>query len=241
MRWFGHVMARCLDLVYVPRCVSCDDLLDAPDAFCSVCAASLYPLGPSCARCALPLAFDYSGACGACRRDPPPQERTVAAFRYGGELAEALRRLKFGDREDIARSLGPVLGEPFRVVAAEADVAIAVPLHWRRMLSRGFNQAALLLAEARRASRSHIPVDPSALRRRVYTSPQTGLSRRMRQRNVAGAFDIPPRRRHRIAGKRILLVDDVVTTGATIAAASRALLRAGAISVVAFAAARAEP
>jgi predicted amidophosphoribosyltransferase len=109
------------------------------------------------------------------------------------------------------------------------------------MLSRGFNQAALLLAEARRASRSHIPVDPSALRRRVYTSPQTGLSRRMRQRNVAGAFDIPPRRRHRIAGKRILLVDDVVTTGATIAAASRALLRAGAISVVAFAAARAEP
>ncbi|HTE51603.1 MAG TPA: phosphoribosyltransferase family protein, partial [Kofleriaceae bacterium] len=170
-------------------------------------------------------------------REPPPFESIAAPFLYGGDLAVALRRLKFGGRRDVARALAPLLGPALGLVAAGCHLIVPVPLHRRRLARRGFNQAALLLRHARPAGAP--PVDHLSLRRVRETAPQTGLDAPGRHGNVAGAFAVVARRRARIAGRRILLVDDVVTTGATMAAAAAALLAGGAGSVVGFCAARA--
>ncbi|HTM21446.1 MAG TPA: phosphoribosyltransferase family protein [Kofleriaceae bacterium] len=162
----------------------------------------------------------------------------VAVFRYGGQLAVAVRRLKFGRRTEVARALAPLLAPALAEAAAGCDLIVPVPLHWRRLAARGFNQAALLLAQAGR--RLELPVDRLSLRRRRATAPQTGLDARARRRNVDGAFAVAPRRAGRLAGRRILLFDDVVTTGATLAAAAEALRGAGAAEVTALCVAGAE-
>jgi ComF family protein len=148
-----------------------------------------------------------------------------------------LRRLKFEPRPDIARTLAPLIAPAIAEAAGGVDVAMPVPLHWRRMWQRGFNQAALLLECA---NTCELEVDKLSLRRRRATTPQTGLSAKKRAANVDGAFVVPESRRPRVAGRHILLCDDIMTTGATFAAATRALLRAGARQVTCFSAARAE-
>lgn len=239
------LLTRLLSLVYPPRCVACDDLLADERPFCDRCAESLYPVDVACRRCSLPVDLPPERApplCRRCRLVPPAFSRVIAPYRYGGELATALRRLKFDRRADIARSLAhaPALVGAFAAAAGSADVAIAVPLHWRRLVARGFNQAALLLAELRRAAGSPIRIDATAFTRRRASAPQSGLTARQRRSNVAGAFAPTRRGGSRITGLRILLVDDIVTTGATMAAAASSLLRAGADDVIGFAVARAE-
>ncbi len=248
-------VATALDLtlstLFVPRCASCDARVAPGEALCEACLISVEPLGPACPRCAEPQALHplaVAVTCRACRRAPPPFDALIAPWRYGGELAHALRRLKFAGEPAIGRELAPLVA-PFlleTVIAAQIDVVVPVPLHWRRLAGRGYNQAHVLareaLARARPALRRtghDIRLDPLSLRRRRPTAPQTGLSAHERALNVAGAFEVAPRRVRRVDGARVLLVDDVATTGATLAAASRALLAAGADSVVAFAIARA--
>jgi len=205
---------------------------------CDACAESLYPTGPACSLCAEPREVAVS-QCPRCRRRPPPYRCLIAPYRFGGELATALRRLKFRDRPDIARILAPLFAPGLTAVADDVDVAIPVPLSWRRRLSRGYNQAALLLEYGRKSAGLDVPIERLALRRRVHTQPQSGLSSNARARNVAGAFDVRARHRHRVADRRVLLFDDIATTGATLASATRALRRAGAADVVAMCVARA--
>jgi ComF family protein len=226
-----------LELVFVPHCASCD--ARSCSGLCSVCAESLYPLGTACPRCAEPLEGPVALECIRCRRAPPPFAAARAAYRYGGELAVALRKLKYERRPDLARALAPYVSPALAEAAAAADLAMPVPLHWRRLSQRGFNQAATLLAHAGRGL--GIPLDTLSLRRIRATAPQSGLGMREREGNVAAAFAVVPGRRARVAHKRILLFDDVMTTGATMAAAARALTAAGAEAIIAFAAARAEP
>jgi ComF family protein len=205
-----------LDWLYAPACAGCDVRWDGP--FCEVCAVSVDEAvaGPAVAGL----------------------ERLVAPYGYGGQLAEAVRRLKFGRRAEVARALAPLLAPALAEAAEGCDLVMPVPLHWRRLAGRGFNQAWLLLKHA--GAGVDVVADRLSLRRVRATPPQTGLDAVGRRRNVAGAFAVPARRAARVAGRRILLVDDVVTTGATMAAAAAALRAAGATEVVGLCVARAE-
>jgi len=227
-----------LDFLFVPHCVACDARLLAPAPFCAACSISLYEVDTACPRCGEPESGPVALECGRCRRTPPPFAAATSPYRYGGELAVALRKLKYQRRADIARALAPLVAPSLGRATRDVEVILPVPLHWRRLAQRGFNQSSLLLDFAGRGLAA--PIDRSSLRRRRATAEQSGLDARHRAANVAGAFAVIPRRRRRIAGKRVLLFDDVMTTGATMSAATRALLAAGAVEVRGFCVARAE-
>ena len=247
------------DLIFVPHCPACEAIapeVSAGSGLCAICAESLYELGPACPRCAEPYDSPPGPAgllCARCRRQPPPFQTTHASYRFGGELAVALRRLKYDRRPDIARALAPLVAPALRRALQRVDVVMPMPLHWRRFSRRTFNQADLLLRRAYPLASAPAPgqtpepaglpdatIDRLSLCRVRATSAQSSTSAARRARNVASAFAVRPRRRHRVMARRVALFDDVMTTGATMAAASRALLAAGARSVVAVCVARAE-
>lgn len=212
-------------------CASCDAPIPFKNVFCPECAGSIVRdtgvgIGES------------DGSSGSfC---PGGLERAVAFSLFGGAVAAALRRLKYEERPDLARPLGHLLRRAARdaglVVVAGADVVVPVPLHPRRLAERGFNQAALLAAEV--AGELRAPTAPRALSRARDTPQQAMLDRAGRLENVTRAFEaIDPAR---VRGKRVVLVDDVMTTGATLTACAEALLEAGAISVAGLVVARSE-
>ncbi len=187
---------------------------------------------PLCAGCDLPLRRTEVFFCGGCKplieqssRAFQPPAPTAAAFVYGGPLAESIRRVKYEGRTDHIPALGGILSSAALPYAGLVDLVIPMPLHPRRLRTRGYNQAALL---ARPVSRKlGVPLDTRILERIRDTPEQAGLSRSDRVLNVKGAF----RARIRGCTGRVLLIDDVRTTGATLASAAEALLEAGFNSV----------
>jgi ComF family protein len=213
-----------LDLLLPPRCAGCGE---RESWLCPACAAGLAPLGDRrCRLCAAPLGGDVT-LCADCYRDPPPLERVQAAFRHEGLARELVLDLKYRGH----RHLAPVLGELLAASAPRAvegvDGLVPVPLHPQRRRERGFNQSELLAEELGR--RLRLPLVASSLRRTRDTAQQTGLSPGERRANVRGAFAVEGR----LDGQRLLLVDDVCTTGATLYACARALRGAGAAAVAA--------
>ena len=167
--------------------------------------------------------------------DPPAYQRARAAVRYD-EVARALvHALKYGDRLDLAPIMGRWMVRAGRELLAEADALVPVPLHWRRLWARRFNQSALLAKAI--AQETGVAIAEIALRRVKATAQQVGLSQSERALNVQGAFRVPPAGKAAVAGRRLILIDDVLTSGATTDACARALLRAGArnVDVVVFA------
>jgi ComF family protein len=226
------MLAALLDLLFPPACAACDSRLraSAPGAFCAPCAESLEPLlPPYCTRCGEPFGGEGpSHPCLRCLRKPPAFDLARAPFVYGGALREAIHRYKYGGAWDLGRHLAPLVapGAP-DLDPRGFDLVVPVPLHPRRLAERGFDQAVPLARAV--ARESDLPLRPRALRRLRATAPQAGLVGEARRANVRGAFAVA--RPSEVAGRRVLLLDDVVTTGATARACARALREAGARAV----------
>jgi ComF family protein len=220
------------DLVMPPLCLSCHAPLTSHHALCASCWANIdFIRAPLCNRLGLPMPFDTGGTMvsAAATADPPEYDRARAVARFDRVMRDLVHDLKFRDRHDARRLFGRWLVEAGAELLAGADAIVPVPLTRWRLLGRRFNQAAILAEEISRLTDT--PAEPQALVRTRRTQPQVGLTRVQRRKNVAGAFAVASSHAAKISGARIVLVDDVITTGATARACARALKRAGAAGI----------
>src|ERR1700735_1800237 len=199
---------------------------------CASCWSKLsFITRPYCERLGIPFVYDPGPGILSMEAiaHPPAYQRARAAVRFD-EISRALvHALKYGDRLDLAPMMGRWVSQAGRELLAEADALVPVPLHWRLRWARRFNQSAMLAAGI--SKDSGVPVETGALKRIKPTPQQVGLSRPQRAANVQGAFRVPDDGRAAVAGRRLILVDDVLTPGATVDGCARALLRAGAANV----------
>lgn len=234
------------DVLFPPVCPGCRVAIGRPAAVCPECWKEIAFIEPPyCAVLGLPFAYDQgSGALSPqAIAEPPPFARLRAAVLYRNLAARLVASLKYGDRTDLAPLMAAWMARAGSELLADADVVVPVPLHPGRLWRRRFNQSAELARRIAKAREGHaLAYVPLALARVKPTPSQVGLGRAERLANVRGAFKVRPDRRAAIEGKRVLLVDDVFTTGATVASATRALKRAGAddVDVLTFARVAAE-
>lgn len=226
-------LAPLVDLVYPPRCPLCGTGIGAQTGLCSACWSELViPGEPSCALCQRPFAsaaVDQGAVCAPCLADPPRHDGIAAGTLYGDGSRKLVLAFKHGRRIALAPMLARLIVARLPVLEGEWLI-VPVPLHRWRLWSRGFNQAALLAGEIARATRQVLAVD--ALRRTKRTPALGGLGRKARARTLSGAIAVDPRREAKIKGAQVILVDDVLTSGATSDACVRALRKAGASKVI---------
>lgn len=229
-----------VDVALPQLCASCRE----PVGDAGVCAACWSKLSfiapPYCERLGIPFVYDPGPGILSMEAiaDPPAYHRARAAVRYDDVARTLVHAFKYGDRLDLAPTMGRWMAGAGRALLAEADALVPVPLHWRRQWARRFNQSALLAEIIAKESGGALRVSYRALKRVKATPQQVGLSQAAREQNVQGAFRVPPDGRAEVAGRRLILIDDVLTSGATLDACARALLRAGAAQVDALAFAR---
>ena len=231
------VAGRCLDALLPRHCVMCG-LPGGRGNLCAACRADLPRPGNVCATCALPIGSDQETLCGQCLRKPPPWDRVEAALAYRFPVDRLVCRFKFSRDFACGHMLGCELVAAIRATALEPpELLVPVPLHRLRHLGRTFNQADLLARHVGHALA--LPVSSSLLLRVRRTRAQSGLDAAGRKRNTRGAFRCDRRAGQALAGRHVALVDDVMTTGATLLECTRTLRRAGAARVSVWVAARA--
>jgi ComF family protein len=220
-----------LDVALPPLCAVCRVPVDGK-GLCPACWSRLsFITRPYCERLGIPFAFDPGPGVLSMEAiaSPPAYNRARAAVRFD-EISRALvHALKYGDRLDLAPMMGRWISRAGHEVLAEADALVPVPLHWRRQWRRRFNQSAMLAAAV--AAESGLPIAAGALKRVKATAQQVGLTRSERATNVQGAFKVPEEGTALVFRRRLVVIDDVLTSGATVEGCARALLRAGAANV----------
>jgi ComF family protein len=233
VRHGGGLAARAVaDLLYPPSCLACRSAVGSAQALCPACWRSMpFIERPVCERLGVPFALDLGPGLisPAAIADPPVFGKARAVARHDGPARGLVHKLKFSDRLDMAGPMGLWMARAGAELTEGADALVPVPLHPVRFWRRRYNQSTLLAQEVSRAC--GVPVRPDWLARVKATRPQVGLTRAERAENLQGSFRVPEGLRARVSGSRIVLVDDVLTTGATANAAARVLLRAGAASV----------
>jgi ComF family protein len=220
-----------VDVALPQLCAACREPVGG-EGLCSGCWSKLSFIAPPyCERLGIPFPFDPGPGVLSMEAiaDPPAYRRARAAVRYDDVARKLVHAFKYGDRLDLAPTMGRWMTNAGRALLAEIDAIVPVPLHWRRQWARRFNQSALLAEVVAKAS--GVAVAHGALKRVKATPQQVGLSQAERAQNVQGAFRVLPAGKAAVSGRRLLLVDDVLTSGATVDACSRALLRAGAAQV----------
>jgi ComF family protein len=228
------VAAKALSSILPPLCLSCDNMLMERQGFCSACWGRLnFIASPFCAACGLPFPFtgmegDDKTLCGSCLEERPLFTEARSVFVYDQTSKDVILSFKHHDRTDAAPALATLLSQAGRAMIEACDVIMPVPLHRMRLFTRRYNQAALLAQALARASGKK--VDLVSLTRPRATPSQGHLTRAQRYKNVEGAFVLS--KTADIKGKNILLVDDVLTTGATANACAKALLKGKAKNVM---------
>jgi ComF family protein len=239
LRAFGAMLGSLADLLLPPVCISCRRRVEGHGLLCGACWNEIDFISPPlCARLGVPLPFDTGerNLSAAAIANPPVYDRARAVARYDGTMRALIQSFKYGDRHEGVPLFGRWLAGAGAELLADADVIVPVPLYRARLWSRRFNQSALLAHAV--GKRAGIDVDCFMLARVRRTESQVGLSAAARKKNVSGAFRVIGDR-DRLRGRRVVLIDDVVTTGATVEACARMLKRAGAARVDVLALARA--
>lgn len=229
LRPLGRLGRSALDVLLPPLCLGCQTRIMDHDALCPTCWRQIaFIRPPLCDRLGIPLAIDTGGlmVSAAALADPPDYDRARAVAHFDGLMRVLIHGFKFHDSHNARRLFGRWMAVAGEDLLADADLIVPVPLARWRLLSRRFNQAQILAVETgRRAGR---PVNPFALVRSRSTKHQVGLTRAQRLKNVASVFRVPGTELPNVSGKAIVMIDDVITTGATASAAAMALKRAGA-------------
>jgi ComF family protein len=231
--------AKALDLLLPPLCLACDAPVTGHGALCAACWSGIHFIAaPLCSGCGAPFDAPVGDGmlCAACLTDPPVFSGARAAMLYDEASKRLILGFKHGDRTHLARALAGWMHRAGREFWGKADCVIPVPLHRWRLFRRRYNQAALLAEGIGALANKPVLID--GLRRPKATPIQGRMNRKQRQANVKGAFALHPRRREEIRDKTIILIDDVLTTGATLNECSRVLLEGGAKSVSALTLAR---
>ncbi len=232
--WLGRLL---LDHFYPPVCIHCQAALGAPDALCAPCWRRLRPITqPLCPHLGLP--FEVSIGPGALSAEaianPAEFDRARCALVHNEVARSIVSRLKFGDRPELAKFCAGMMLVAGAELLDKESVLVPVPLHRARQFQRRYNQSCELARAMSRAG--GILVELGAVRRKRSTRPQIGLNARQREQNVAGAFECSPDVLERIGGRPVIIVDDVMTTGSTLRAVTRALKAKGVgqIDVITF-------
>ena len=231
------VMRAALDVALPRLCAVCREPVEG-EGLCAACWSKLsFITRPYCERLGIPFVYDPGPGILSMEAiaDPPAYNRARAAVRFDEVSRALVHALKYGDRLDLAPMMGRWISRAGREILAEADALVPVPLHWRRLWTRRFNQSAMLATSVSAAS--GVLTVTTALKRVKATVQQVGLSRSERATNVQGAFRVPEHGKAAVAGRRLVVLDDVLTSGATVEGCARALLRAGArqVDVLVFA------
>lgn len=217
-----------LNFFFPPQCLKCFDPVEFPFSLCARCWHKIdFISAPLCQCCGRPFDFEKSGGmlCAQCFQSSPVFTTARSVFIYNDESKDLILRFKHGDALNFARFFSPLMAATAKNRGSLYDSVLAVPLHWRRLLTRQYNQAAVLARGV--AQELNLPFYSNVLLRHRYTPFQGYKSRQDRKKNVRRAFCINPKLQNKIRGQRVLLIDDVLTSGATVSECALVLRKAG--------------